>query len=190
LLPPAEPPDFLDFGSFDPQGDTNPTYADGSRIRGDVEESQDPRIASGESLALVMPDVPEVPGLPASPSERSTHTEPLLEVQELPEVDPLDLEPLESPDPRGSTQTRTEVPVAGARALVPPAPPSPAAAPTIDAGALHGALEKLAWEAFGSLSQELVEQFTRRLEAILWEVVPAVAERLVREEIARLKGDS
>jgi CheY-like chemotaxis protein len=176
LLPPAEAPDFLDLGRPDPQEDTNPTYADGSSISSDAEDPLDPGVASGESLAIVVPTAGHAP---------------LVDAQELPEIDPLDLEPLEAPDPRDATLRATAPTLHG---LEPRADsmtqPAPVAAPTLDGDALHGALEKIAWEAFGSLSQELVEQFTRRVEAIVWEVVPAVAERLVREEIARLKGES
>jgi CheY-like chemotaxis protein len=178
LLPPAEAPDFLDLGhSVDPQGDTSPTYADGSSIASEPGEPLDPEVESGESLAVIVPPL--------------AHAAPLVEAQELPEIDPLDLEPLEPADPRDTT-LRASAPAL--QASPPPTPPAPAAAAAgsarpLDGEALHAALEKLAWEAFGSLSQELVEQFTRRVEAILWEVVPVVTERLVREEIARLKGE-
>jgi CheY-like chemotaxis protein len=62
--------------------------------------------------------------------------------------------------------------------------------PTIDAGELHAALEKVAWEAFGPLSEQLVAEVVRKVEEVAWEVVPQMAERLIQEEIARLKGDS
>ena len=59
----------------------------------------------------------------------------------------------------------------------------------IDRDELRGALEKAAWEAFGSISEELVQQTVRRVEQIAWEIVPQLAERLVQEEIERLKDD-
>ena len=62
----------------------------------------------------------------------------------------------------------------------------------VDPEDLRAALEKLAWEAFGSLSEELVNETVRRVEAIAWEVLPQLAEKLIREEIEKLKsgGDS
>jgi CheY-like chemotaxis protein len=193
LLPPAEAPDFLDLGRLDPQDDTNPTYADGSDIAGEADEPLDPRVASGESIALTLSEA-------EAPEARAGAAEPIAEAQPLPELDPLDLEPLEPAEAHDATlrASHTSSPMLAAlrsAALTAPTLPQPthaaseATRPGIDRDALHSALEKLAWEAFGSLSQELVEQFTRRLEAILWEVVPALTERLVREEIARLKSE-
>ena len=62
LLPPAEPPDLLDLSSTDPQGDTHPThptFTDGSTIGSDSDGPDDPRVAAGESIALVLPDIPD-----------------------------------------------------------------------------------------------------------------------------------
>ena len=56
--------------------------------------------------------------------------------------------------------------------------------------ALVDALEKVAWEAFGPLSEQLVREVVKKVEEVAWEVVPRLAERLIREEIARLKGDA
>jgi CheY-like chemotaxis protein len=193
LLPPAEAPDFLDLGTLDPQEDTNPTYADGSSI-GHEEADLALRVRSGESLAVIVPDAT----LPPTPDEGD---EADLELAPLPEIDPIDLEPLEAPDPQQDATLRANLPPEpvpaadpstsnAALATTAPLGGEPLAAPrTLDEVALRSALEKVAWEAFGSLSQELVDQFTRRLEAILWDVVPAIAERLVREEIARLKSE-
>ncbi len=49
------------------------------------------------------------------------------------------------------------------------------------------ALEKIAWEAFGELTEQLVRQTVAKVEAVAWEVIPEMAERLVREEIEKLK---
>jgi CheY-like chemotaxis protein len=196
LLPPAEAPDFLDLGRVDPQEDTNPTYADGSSIAGESDEPLDPRVASGESIALTLPEGEAL----AAARGGAGAAGPLVDAQPLPELDPLDLEPLEPADPHEATlrASHSTVPLPAMPRSAPATPPVGAAALRSEAGpaghrpdadALHAALEKLAWEAFGSLSQELVEQFTRRLEAILWEVVPTLTERLVREEIARLKSE-
>jgi DNA-binding response OmpR family regulator len=54
---------------------------------------------------------------------------------------------------------------------------------------IHESLEKLAWEAFGDVSERLVREALERVEAIAWEVIPQLAETLIREEIRRLKGE-
>jgi CheY-like chemotaxis protein len=212
MLPPAEAPDFLDLGALEPEDDTNPTYADGSVILSE-EPVLEPSVASGESIAMIVPEM-ESPALDAATLESGSS---LVELPPLPEIDPIDLEPLESADPHDATiRAQVTAPLLGPAAETAPPRPLPAPAPgayvglapaaapaavaaavpiapevpVVDREALHAALEKVAWEAFGSISQELVEQFTRRIESILWEVVPALTERLVREEIARLKGES
>ena len=53
---------------------------------------------------------------------------------------------------------------------------------------LHDTLEKMAWEAFGSVAESIVEQAIERLEKVAWEVVPRLAETLILEEIRKLKG--
>lgn len=83
----------------------------------------------------------------------------------------------------------------------PPVPPTAAAQPAADravpSGAhmevmrqeLHQHLEKIAWEAFGDLSERIVRETLSRIEAIAWEVIPQMAETLIREEIRRLQDD-
>ena len=70
-----------------------------------------------------------------------------------------------------------------------------AAAPQAD-GALPGRdelrnmLEKMAWEAFGDVTDRIVRETVQRVEQIAWEVIPKMAETLIREEIRKLKdGD-
>jgi len=63
------------------------------------------------------------------------------------------------------------------------------ATPVIDSALLSNALEKVAWEAFGSLSEQVVNEVRKRIEAVVWEIVPELCERQIREEIARLKAD-
>jgi len=194
VLPPAEVPDFLDMGTLESGDDTNPTYADGSSIPTD-DSGLDPGIASGESIAVLVPET-------EPPSNRAEAIGPgssVMDLEPLPEADPIDVEPLQAADPNDTTLTShasgPQRPSPDAETVPPLAAPDDeparvrAGVPQVDREALHSALEKVAWEAFGSISQELVEQFTRRIESILWEVVPALTERLVREEIARLKGE-
>jgi CheY-like chemotaxis protein len=103
---------------------------------------------------------------------------------------------------RGEAPARSEFDVSASDLGEPPAKrrPGPAAAPPTDpAPALplpEGArrelvetLEKIAWEAFGDLTEQLVRQTVARVEAVAWEVIPELAERLIREEIRRLRED-
>jgi CheY-like chemotaxis protein len=53
---------------------------------------------------------------------------------------------------------------------------------------LHDTLEKIAWESFSNVTEQIVRQALERVEAIAWEVIPQMAETLVREEIRRMKG--
>jgi CheY-like chemotaxis protein len=56
-------------------------------------------------------------------------------------------------------------------------------------GQLHETLEKVAWEAFGDLSERIVREAVQRVEQVAWDVIPRLAETLIREEIRRLKGE-
>jgi hypothetical protein len=53
---------------------------------------------------------------------------------------------------------------------------------------LHDTLEKMAWEAFGSAAETIIQQAVERIEKVAWEVVPRLAETLIQEEIRRLQG--
>ena len=76
------------------------------------------------------------------------------------------------------------------RESAPAAPISAARASAIvDSTLLAQSVEKVAWEAFGSLSENIVGEVLKRVEAVVWEVVPQLCERLIREEIARLKAE-
>jgi hypothetical protein len=72
----------------------------------------------------------------------------------------------------------------------PAAAPTSAAATVADPQAIVDALEKVAWEAFGPLSEQLVREVVKKVEQIAWEIVPQMAERLIRQEIARMKGNT
>jgi len=54
---------------------------------------------------------------------------------------------------------------------------------------LHDTLEKVAWESFGNITEEIVRQAVERVEAVAWEVIPRIAETLVQEEIRKMKGE-
>jgi CheY-like chemotaxis protein len=88
--------------------------------------------------------------------------------------------------------------------IAPSAPPPPVAAPAAasfggaaaaaalperDRREIHDALEKVAWEAFGPVAENLVREAVERIERIAWEVIPQLAESLIKEEIRKLKGE-
>jgi CheY-like chemotaxis protein len=54
---------------------------------------------------------------------------------------------------------------------------------------LHEALERIAWDAFGDLSEQIVKEALERIEKVAWEVIPQMAEALIQEEIRKLKGE-
>jgi hypothetical protein len=54
---------------------------------------------------------------------------------------------------------------------------------------LHEALEKVAWEAFSEVTEQIVKQALERIETVAWEVIPQMAEALIREEIRKFKGE-
>jgi hypothetical protein len=56
-------------------------------------------------------------------------------------------------------------------------------------GELREHLEKVAWEAFGDLSDRIVRETVARVESIAWEVIPQMAEALIKEEIRKLQSD-
>jgi len=55
---------------------------------------------------------------------------------------------------------------------------------------IHDTLEKIAWEAFGAVTEKLIQETVRRVEAVAWEVIPQMAESLIKEEIQRLKTEN
>lgn len=129
--------------------------------------------------------------MPAASDDTPEFEGDMLDVEPLPEVampEPppeldawSDLDAAAEPDPRPTAPMPT---VAPARE-----PSRPVAQPVIDPALLSQALEKVAWEAFGSLSEQVVNEVRKRVEAVVWEVVPQMCERLIREEIARMKAD-
>lgn len=129
--------------------------------------------------------------MPAASDDTPELESDMLDVEPLPEVampEPpeeldawSDLDAAAEPDPRPTAPLPVAAP---AREL-----PRPIAQPVIDPALLSQALEKVAWEAFGSLSEQVVNEVRKRVEAVVWEVVPQMCERLIREEIARMKAD-
>ena len=53
--------------------------------------------------------------------------------------------------------------------------------------AIRDALGNIAGEAFSELPEAVTKALIERIEAIAWEVIPQMAEVLIREEIRRMK---
>ena len=110
---------------------------------------------------------------------RASSESPVLEAPEfLPEPEPIQT-PYEEdqPAPIPGESLRADVDPAGA-----------AQTPALDRDAISSAVEKVAWEAFGNLSEQLVREVVKKVESIAWEVVPQLAERMIEEEIDKIKS--
>ncbi|MDJ0785844.1 MAG: response regulator [Myxococcota bacterium] len=102
----------------------------------------------------------------------------------------------EVPEPVFSGETEAAEPVFSGEALAEPivasAGASGEALPMDDEelrGRLHETLERMAWDAFGDVTERIVSEAVERIEKVAWEVIPQMAETLIREEIKRMKGD-
>ena len=69
------------------------------------------------------------------------------------------------------------------------APAASEALPAAIREQLAETLEKVAWEAFSDLSDQVVREVLQRVETIAWEVIPQLTETIIREEIRRLKDE-
>jgi CheY-like chemotaxis protein len=52
------------------------------------------------------------------------------------------------------------------------------------------AVEKVMWEMMDRLAAEFSAKLRESVEAVAWEVIPSTAEALIREEIARIRGQA
>jgi CheY-like chemotaxis protein len=162
-----------------------PTRPDPVRVPmpGAPSEAIDPFRAapSGPSAAdpATFADFGEIAGPPVTMPEPEPDVLDAPEV--LPEAEPIDITPPSHPfgAPSVVDAVRAE-----------DGPGSAAQAPKIDQEAISSAVEKVAWEAFGNLSEQLVREIVKKVEGIAWEVVPQLAERMLQEEIEKLKRES
>ena len=170
--------------SVDPADDLNDTADSGS---GDL----DPL---GSSKALGELPVPPARPVAPDPTEKTIAwgigESPLAQGpgaadENLAWVEPVTAEP----EPVATAEPLLEAPIEDPEpaAVIAAADPLPAAPGT---DAIRQVLEKLAWEAFGPLSEQLVREVVHKVEAIAWEVVPQLAERLIQDEIKRMKAHS
>jgi CheY-like chemotaxis protein len=128
----------------------------------------EPAIEPEEPMAEAWAAEPEPEVEPEAPLELEALMEPEIPFEPDTEID-------STPDPELELPAEADQPLA-------------AVAPVVDPNAVQQALEKVAWEAFGPISEQLVREVLKKLEEIAWEVVPQLAEQLVKEEIDRLKG--
>ena len=143
-------------------------------------------------LELVDPVVQPEPLTPVSNDPLRDNAEPLTmsQVEMLgPPTQPA-LQPEPEPQPEPVALVTPKGPVAAAPEALElslDTPVSKEARP--DVAEVHAALEKVAWDAFGPVSEQIVRDAVRKIEEIAWEVIPQLTEKLIREEIARLKKD-
>lgn len=129
--------------------------------------------------------------------EASTESDDEVDLEgELLDVEPIPESPMQEPPQELDAWSEIEEsaepdarPTAPLPVVTRPADLARVAAPMIDSALMSQTLEKVAWEAFGSLSEQVVNEVRKRVEAVVWEVVPQMCERLIREEIERLKAE-
>jgi CheY-like chemotaxis protein len=172
---------------------TAPPAMDATVLADDLFEEEPEAAVLADESPIAAPDA----GAAASMWPEPIHAEP---VPSSPSMDA-------SASPIGSA---FDISAADLGVEAPPAEPSAAAAPEPARAALgpqHGAggaadavtaairdrlnetLEKVAWEAFSELSEQVVRQVLDRVETVAWEVIPQMTEAMIREEIRRMKGE-
>jgi CheY-like chemotaxis protein len=195
--------DAPDAAEVEPLLETEPLDADEAVVEAELEAEpmgDEPPILA-EAIAVPEPSpIPQAPA--AEPVAAMPEVAPVPEPAALPP--PLPEAPLAAPEPFAVSEP--EVPVAEPFAAAEPldAEPEPGSVPaTMSPDAverlveqvapamreeIHQTLERIAWESFGAVTEQLVEQALERIETIAWEVVPKLAETLIEEEIRKLKG--
>jgi CheY-like chemotaxis protein len=158
---------------------------EGDLTEGEAELAADP----AEDTYDRLPQPQRAPVPPAS--SRAIDLDDTLEPEEVERLRQAPAPPLREPAP-----APISAPPARSAAVRAAMPPSDAAiadaalervAPALQAQ-LHDTLEKMAWEAFGSAAETIIQQAVERIEKVAWEVVPRLAETLILEEIRKLKG--
>jgi hypothetical protein len=120
--------------------------------------------------------------------------EAIEEVEEVDELDELEFPPLQAVP----AEPPAEVPFAPPAAAAPPAEGGAtpdallrerfaARAEEIFRTVAAEAVEKAMWEMMDRLAAEFTAKVRESIEAVAWEVIPATAEALIREEIARIR---
>ncbi|MFZ2224186.1 MAG: response regulator [Candidatus Deferrimicrobium sp.] len=186
--------------------DSPPPVTDLSPALDEVEEIGE--IENLEEVEAPMPPAGDV--LPESPAS--------LRILPVAAAETVDWEPVTAVDEPIPTPPSAQEPVVGEPAVAEHAveessspPPAPLAAPA-DAGSrptdaelrdlftgraeeifrtvASEAVEKVMWEMTDRLTAEFSAKIRESVEAIAWEVIPSTAEALIREEIARIRGQA
>jgi hypothetical protein len=149
-----------------------------------------------DPFATTMPPTERAPRDPSfDPFERDPFEEaPVMEAEPLSAGEELDEEPEFAAEPAAAAELDAD-PWDDAGSFEPAASvaaedESPAAGPAVARADLRDAIEKIAWDAFGPITEKIVREAIARIEQVAWEVVPKLAETLIQEEIRRLKGGS
>lgn len=67
------------------------------------------------------------------------------------------------------------------------AEPESAAAPVVSAGGGDQSMEKVAWEVVPEMAEKIIREVVeKKVEEILWEVLPDLAEAMIKEQIKKL----
>jgi hypothetical protein len=120
---------------------------------------------------------------------------PVMEGEPLSVGEELDPEPVFAPEPAVAVELDAD-PWDDAPSFAPePATAAaeldtPSGSPAMARAELHDMIEKIAWDAFGPITEKVVREAIARIEQVVWEVVPKLAETLIQEEIRRLKDGS
>ena len=201
---PAAPPQKVEHMESDLPADSPAPVTDLSPAMDEVEEIEE--IEHLEDLEVAMPPAGDV-SIEAPASLRILSVSMAETVAEEP-VPPVH-EPAAAED--AVAECAVPEPVVAEQAVEEPPPPSPEpylAMP--DAGSLpvdaemreffagraaeifrtvaSEAVEKVMWEMTDRLAAEFSAKLRESVEAVAWEVIPATAEALIREEIARIRG--
>jgi CheY-like chemotaxis protein len=124
------------------------------------------------------------------------------EIEELEELEEMELLMKEAgPAPASPPPSAAEGESAGPQAA--PAPPAAAQPPEADESELREQLsarmkevfekvaaetvERILWEHFDRISAEFAVRIREGIETVAWEVIPAAAEALIREELSRIR---
>ncbi len=200
-LPPQGPPAPPSAMEPEPGSSTEPEFAE--MVEDDAEDLE---LTPGEELPWSDPPQGEEPETPSfwgqDPSDLS---EAVAAPSEGVPAAPARVEPVSAsaavepprppvvPPPPPAAPSEPPAPAAVSRApsqiLTPPEAPRPSARDVaVDPTLIRQALEKVAWEAFGPLSEQIVREVVKKVEEIAWETLPQIAEQLVQEELARLRA--
>jgi CheY-like chemotaxis protein len=176
--PPAAPPPIVDHMETDLPEDSPPPVTDLSPAVDEMEE-----IEEIENLEETAPAAPEPAVAEGAVAEGAVaeHAVPEPDVAE-PAVEappPAPHEPILAAPGAGSRQADAELREIFA-----------GRAEEIFRTVTAEAVEKVMWEMTDRLAAEFSAKLRESVEAVAWEVIPATAEALIREEIARIRGQA